>query len=565
MADQKDIQMFRTLLEKWIDQDRAKRLILQSKQAPESKETLAQRSLRKAEEFTSEPVIEEVETQDIQADKWILQKGWEAVSEFWTEAKFELKWAEPGETFWQWLKREVVNLWKLGSNIWTDILEIAWGTADFISNIWTDILEIAWGTADFIWEVIDEPGAKVESAKTLWQWFLWLIRKAGRFWLELWSGQELDISKDEKIANAIWEGIKKEAIDKFWTIEKARKTLTENPLDAFLFVRGWLKWLKDSWLSKADQARIKELTKESDVAIEQFLKPTKWTTKQITKKITPEIQKRLKDWRLKPGDRETIKEITDANVESVWKDIWEFISAWKVKWEVDFDWMIDVLVKADSKARVDWNIIPWREAEVKFINSQLDFLWQLQKTYWKNLPADKQLELKRQYDVVFDKTVTRDKITKFQDELQVELADILRVELAKNNPDLDILNKEFTFNKWLQKVLDETLERTAWQDPVWLINRIDKIQQWGAWATIWATIGGTTWWPLGAAVWALFWWALWLKLTKVMASPKYRLADAKKKAELADAIASWDATKVEKILDTLTISLGITTISDDNE
>jgi hypothetical protein len=216
--------------------------------------------------------------------------------------------------------------------------------------------------------------------------------------------------------------------------------------------------------------------------------------------------------------------------------------------------MIDVLAKEDSKLRVDWNIIPWNETSVKFINSQLDFLQQLEKSYGKNLPADKQLELRQKYDAVFDKTITRDKITKFQDDLQVKLADSLRAELAKNNPDLDKLNKEFTFNKWLQTVLDETISRTTWQDPVWLITELRKQSQWTAWAIVWWTAWATIAWPLWAAVWAVFWGVVWGKLTKVLSSPKYKLVSSKKKAELADAILRWDAWKVEKILDWIIIT-----------
>ena len=80
--------------------------------------------------------------------------------------------------------------------------------------------------------------------------------------------------------------------------------------------------------------------------------------------------------------------------------------------------------------------------------------------------------LKRSFDTVFDKAVTRDKIAKFQDEVDVKLADTLRTELAKNNPELANLNKEFSFYKNLDTVMQETLSRTTGQADVGLLQAI---------------------------------------------------------------------------------------------
>lgn len=80
--------------------------------------------------------------------------------------------------------------------------------------------------------------------------------------------------------------------------------------------------------------------------------------------------------------------------------------------------------------------------------------------------------LKRSFDTVFDKTVTRDKISKFQDEVDVKLADTLRTELAKNNPEFAKLNKEFSFYKGLDKVMQETLSRTTGQAEIGLLDTI---------------------------------------------------------------------------------------------
>lgn len=552
MASEREIQIFRDLLEKWVDQDRAKRLIRDARtpaEEPIRKETLVERIQREGQELETQldKWIKEEEWRVVEEEKkGKLQRVWEAVSEFWEEKKLKLEAKKPWETFGEGFKRELTNLWKLWVNVWTDV-----------AQLWGD-------TLDFVWEVIDDPWQKIEDAKTLWQWFLWLIRKAWRLWLELGTWKEItDISKEEQIANKIWEWISREAKDKFGTKEKAVETLTQNPLDVFLFVRGWLKGLKDAWLSKTDKKKIEKLTEEADQQIEQFLKPTKKTTKQVTAEISPELQKRLTTGKITPADRKVVLEQTQKEIDRVWKDIWEFIEKGRVKGEIDLSEMVNTLAKEDSKLRLDGQIIPWNEAQAKFITAQLEFLAALERAYGKNLPAAKQLELKQKYDVVFDKAVTRDKITKFQDDLQVKLADTLRAELAKNNPDLDKLNKEYSFNKWLELVLEETIERTRWQDPVWLITELRGASQGTLWAAVWAWIGWTVWWPLWATVWAIMWGATWAKLTKVLGSPKYKLLSAKKKAELADAIAKWNKTKVDKILDWMTVTLWISIVSED--
>jgi len=369
-------------------------------------------------------------------------------------------------------------------------------------------------------------------------------------------GKEMKTESGQtKMLDAIWRKIKQD----YGTPKKVKKELIENPA---LLLEIWVSAIKKLWrskLTKQDLKKIDELEEQVVANIEESINPTTKVTKQQTSEITPWIKERLQSWELTPSDRKTMKLQVDNEVQRIWSDIGDFIKEWKVKWEINLGWMVDVLVKEDSKIRLDWVIIPWNETKSKFINTQLEFLASLEKKFGKNLPTSFQNELRQKFDVVFDKTITRDKITKFQDELQVSLADSLRAELAKNNPDLDKMNQNYHFYKGFQNVLDETIERKIGQDPLGLLWTIQTGVWSGIWATIWTGVGWPVWWTIGA----ITWWAIWSKLTRVLKSPKYKLASAKQKADMADAIANWDVGKLEKILDSIIIGQGISELTDE--
>lgn len=536
MAATKEAQQFRELIKRWIPQDRAVRLIQQSRSWEVKKQqSLAERTLRQADEFWANQIEEEVVTPESTKSPETLDVLENSISDkvtnFWKKIQEEAR-GEVTQATWSELpfteeSKLAENFIPSSKKAFWEVVEVVWSPIEAIGNLWATI------------KAITMKG--LENDPLLWRFF---------------ESSEWDKAIQEAISE--WATKVKAKIEEKWVIKATNEAIQEDPALAATIVTSLFKKLGRVWgISKSEQAKIDKLKKESEAKINQFLKPTKNENKQIAKKITPEIQQRLKDGRITASDREVLKEITDTNVENVGQKIWDFIEAGKVQWEIDFDKMIDVLVKEDSKLRIDWQVIPGNEASVKFLESQLNFLGQLEKTYGKNLPADKQLELRQKYDVVFDKTVTRDKITKFQDDLQVKLADSLRAELAKNNPDLDVLNKEFAFNKGLQKVLDDTIERTTGHDDKWLIGTLSAWQQGWIGATIWGTAWFAVWGTPWAIVLAAIWGATWAKLASVVASPKYKLVSAKKKAELADAIAENNPWKIEKILDSIIISQGI--------
>lgn len=421
-----------------------------------------------------------------------------------------------------------------------------------------------WGVSDFVlasmkWELNNLGSSFQLVGQTIWAWadVVWeWLENIIQDWLVEWV--------EDKIKSSVASVANSEAAK--WIAESYKGFKERNPeaarnIEATINISEILPFSKAGKLIKKtepkDTPKSIELEKEAEAKAEEFLKPTKVVTKQQAKQITPELLERIKSWELKTWDREFVKKQAELQLETVGKNIWDFIEQWNVKGDIRLDSLVDVLAKADNELRIDWVLLPWNEQASKFINKQVDFLWQLETKYGVNLPSSKQVELRRLYDVVFDKSVTRDKITKFQDEMQVKLADELRKELAKNNPELAKLNLDFSFYKWLDNVLWETIERTTGQNKTWLLTTLSAGQQWwvGAaiWASAWATIWGIPW----AAIWATIWGAAWAKLAKVVSNPKYKLVDAKKKSELADAIANGKTSKVEKILNSIIISQNI--------
>ena len=411
------------------------------------------------------------------------------------------------------------------------------------NEIWTAFQLIgqgAWAVTDIVWEGL-ENSVQLFTPEVVEGGIEWAIKGI------------TDTETVQSIAES-YNSFKEKNPEAAWNLEA-----TVNIAELIPWVKAVTKWIKTpdaKWEIKQIK-KVEELEKEAIWEVEQFLKPTKIATKDITKRITPELIRRLKSWELKAADREVLQAQAKEQIGLVWEEIGDFIKKWKVKWEVRLDSLIDTLAKADDKLRLDGQVLPGNEAAVNFINKQVDFLAKLEWRYGVNLPANKQVELRRLYDVVFDKTITRDKITKFQDDIQVKLADNLRKELAKNNPELDKLNKDFAFAKWLDTVLEDTIQRTTGQAPVWLITTLQAGQQgWigaAVWGAVWASVWGVPW----AAVWAILWGTAWAKLAKVVWNPKYKLVSAKKKSELADAIVSGNQTKIDKILNSIIIGQNI--------
>lgn len=515
-----------------------------------------------AEPVAQTSVIEKTETEKVETPKeagliWRIFARWTQAFKEW---KWPLEWLETG------VSETITDFGKQAqAAAESETVQATWEEIPFtekskiLKNIKPSFEKAVWGLAETV-------GSPIDSAVNLWK----VLKATTMKWMESWLlGTFIKSSEwDKVIQEALtWEMAKfKEKVNEKGFVKTVNEAMQEDPLVWITLLTSWMKKIwRAGGLSEKQINKIDTLEKEAKQNIQEFLDPTKAVTKQKTKEITPQIMEKIRTWKLTPEDREIIKEKVEADIENVGNKIGDFIAEWKVKWEIQLDKLVEVLANEDKKLRIDWVLAPQNAPASKFINSQLDFLQQLESKYGTNIPTDKQVELRQLYDVVFDKTITRDKITKFQDDLQVKLADALREELAKNNPDLAKLNKEYTFAKGMDFVLEETLERRTGRPEQWLIDIVIWGQQGTAWAVIWATVWWQIWWTLWAGVWAMFWGAIWAKIRSITSSPKYKLVTAKKKLELADAIARGDIGKVEKIADSIIISTWISALPEDEQ
>ena len=504
-------------------------------------------TVQKWEEWFIWPVRPDVETTETTG---LTQKG-----------TFE-QFSEAGAAFPKW----AVETWK-------GIVEAAWQTFTWLANIWQKkVLDVA----NLIREKIGKEPLTIEEATQawldptwwlqttlsqdlldIWQWSLSLWLTSYFPWTTLVLNSAAQTEGWEALLLPLTEAIAKgwEIINEVPWLKQFRESLPEEErvdFDAFtwqialLWIWKSLKEIK----AKYNQSKQVKLTKEAEWLVKEFVKPTKETTKTITKEITPEILERKITW-----TREQVWDIAKAGIETSWKAIEKFIEEWRVKWEMPISQLVDVLAKEDAALRFEWKILPWKEPQVKFIDKTLNFLEQLEKTKaWEKLTAEQQIALKRSFDTVFDKTITRDKITKFQDDLQVKLADNLRAEISKNNPSFAKLNKDYSFYKSLDTVMSETLLRETWQS-VWLWTTVSWLQKWTLWAWLWATIWTTAAWPIWTIVWGALWAVTWAKLQSIISSPKWKLVSANKKANLAKTLAEWNPAKIETLLRSFAITL----------
>lgn len=415
------------------------------------------------------------------------------------------------------------------------------------------------------WELAETIGSPIDSLINLWS----TLKAITVVWMEsdpiLWRLLKPS-DTDKAIQEALTESASKvkDKITQKWVIKTVNEALQEDPALAVTMVTSIFKKLWRSWnLSKKEQLKIDELRESAEADIEKFLKPTKEKTKEITDKISWEVVDRNIQ-----GTRKEVSEVAKLEVKRLDKEIDNFVESDQFTGEINISKLNDELNKFEDKLiePKSWLIIPWRESDFKFIVDTREFLEDLATKTGNNLSPDQSQFLKKSFNQVFKGNLTS--LEKFQNSVKWKLGLTLRDELAKDNPALDSLNKDFSFWISLDNVLDETIKRTKGQwEGGWLETKASTARRdiWkGWWAavgwSIWGAIAGTEW----AIVWAALWSILWLKVANkidlVASSPKYKLISAQKKKDLADAITSQDAGKVEKILDSIIIAQWIQTI-----
>lgn len=409
--------------------------------------------------------------------------------------------------------------------------------------------------AETLWSPIESAGNVLSTLKAV------LVKWAEE---DPVFGRFFESSESDKvIQDALLEaGAKlKKDISEQGILTLANKKIQEDPLLVVSALTSIFKKIGRLWnISKKDQLKIDELQASAEADVEKFLKPTKEKTKETTEKIAAEvIEKDIQ------GTRAEVKELSKAKVEELGKDIDAFVSSPEFTGEINISKLTDELNKFEDKLIEPKSglVIPWNEADFRFIVDTREFLENLATKTGDNLTADQSQFLKKSFNQVFKGNLTS--LEKFQNTVKGKLGITLRNELAKDNPTLDALNKDFSFWISLDNVLGETIRRTkgqaewGWLETKASTTRRDVWKGSGAavWGTIWGTIAGTEWAVVWAALGTILWTKIANKIDVVASSPKYKLISAQKKQALADAIAEQNAWKVEKLLDAIILAEGI--------
>lgn len=397
---------------------------------------------------------------------------------FWLPKTWEpIKIAPSIKKAWQVAKQKIQEAWNIDPT----------ATATKIWEVWTQIgLSVAW------WPKLPTKISWLKTwAKTLWA----LATKWAVEWARYWLWTEWKIDPKEVALSAWFET----AIPLLWL---GKKTL---------------------W---------KALSKSAMDDISQALWATKKQYKQKAIKIIPEFIKRGIVW-----SREWLKKISWEWLEKFWQQIDDFVEAWKLDDVVISTKPInDILSDALEETMVSWKVV--NQTKYNAIKWLQDVVSQFDEFTGKEA---------RQIRKIFDDIVYATKWgiwiedMTYKNWLVKSMADALRGQIAKSSPDLAELNKQFSFYKNLNDIVNETLERTSsqtWWLRKWFATAVWWLQQW--------------------------WWSdriIWYLASKVFldatSSSLWKTVSWQLKKRLADAITSWDPTTINKAIKAINDSANV--------
>lgn len=407
----------------------------------------------------------------------ILAEPWQAAIKFlWEKVTKPLVWLLPESWFKQKLLQNVEE-------------NIQWAQKPQETLVpWASPESKAYKWAKLVWDII-------QTVALPWPWG---VTKGA--WLIKWAWQ----------------------LAKQWAIETAKFTAISDkrlptPAELAVWTLGNVAlWWAIKWLWVVGKYLPPALKKSAEKSVSEALAPTGKKMKQITEKITPEFLK--KGIR---GSQETIRSIAKEWVERFWQKIDDAIEWWALdKVYIPRQTVDDVLTLAKESTMVWWKVV--NTVEHKVISEIQDMISQFpEKVWWKEARGIKSILDKMVY-------ATKGGIwaedLSYKNTLYKEVADTLRRELSKANPDLASLNKEFSFYKNLFDIIDTTIKRQKPQ--TWWLRKIAGAIVW------WSTQG----WPIDKIL-SYIGTKLFLDATS---SATRNTISAQTKNKIANMIAVWD-------------------------
>ena len=526
MASEKEINQFKDLIWRWIDQDRAKRLIIEAREwVPTPPEWLAQRALREWEEFIWWKFVWWVDVEE--GTLWQkLKERWEWLIETITTKQEifspELRaWVTDliNKTIWktEWWKKtlEAIDVfWQLINKMpWTEFIK------EKIEDKIDSTLKTAWVIKDAAWAVND----------VIWEWinevleFTWLDKQIEK-WVKAIS--ETETWKEVFTALEKW----KQAFELIKKLAPWLATVWEAWLEVWELTWLWKAWkvwketletgikklptpsLKSQWLA---ESLLDTTFKFKPSQKKRFRKPNIWGWKTpseyllekwiITDSSTPEdVVKWLENL------NKTSKNTVDSSLSSIPDLFTENKSTDKI---------LSVLLKETSDT-------PWLEDVVNRLNEL-----GAKSTRWEWLTLTEINEVKRSSDDILHLfwvtwNIREWTLKKWLVNLRDDVKTFIENEAGKRwVTNIKDLNKDTQLSNELLKMIDDNLEAWASTRLIWLT---DFFVAW-----IW-----TAWWDLWIWIWAV-------ALKKLAESDRFKIALAKRFAELPSDKVTEIAWKVQ--------------------
>jgi len=519
MASEKEINQFKDLIDRWIDQDRAKRLIIEARKwTPEPTEWLAQKALREWEEFIGWDFNDWVEEKPfIPEDLWWKLKDslqeqvlWEWLVSKWIQSAEEAIESFTGWEPW-WLDVWVVKTLEA----W---LRITWWAVNEVFNqawiaIWETLIKPNLESLDTaalqkIKEVTDVPIDVIKSVlenENVQKW-LALAKK----WIDLIPE---DIQTDiEAALNIFWWG----------QVKKWSKLITKN-LDAIEVPKIKLPSLKNQDIA---ESLLDTTFKFKPSQKNKFRQPTLGNGKSPSQYL---IEKGIIKESSTADD--VLKWLTELAKNSK-KAVDDWLSGIKETFKhKETNQIIDVLLNETSD-------VPWLETIVNRL-SELKAKW----NRWEWLSLSEINEVKRSSDEILNlfsvtgwlkEWAIKKWLWNLRDSTKKFIEKEADKQWFKNVKDL---NKDTQLSNELLKIIDSNLE--AWRSNrlIWLTDFLV------AWTWI-------AWWDLWIWLWAV-------ALKKLAESERFKIALAKRLSnvpsvkvdEIITKLNKWEIlTWIEKVL-----------------
>jgi len=404
----------------------------------------------------------------------------------------------------------------------------AWANR-FWSKLWIRPIETKYGTI-FPWT---EPWSEAQKWITEWVVKAWLWASQAAFsaafpvWTTfLWEASKTEVWQDVfwaiwEASGAVWEKILPDAL--LWRLTEGTRMELTQAIPMF-WIPLIAKAIKISWAKAAPFIKKSAL---DDVS--KAINPTKEAAKANLESIAPEFIRRKIVWTL-----ETIEDIAETWRDIAWKKLGDFIERADLKWSIKANPIINWLAWEQSKTIVKWIVVD--PQKYCLINK----LWDIILNIGDELPANYWRALR----IAFDDIINRKKwfdpssVDKLDISIQKPIANEIRKQLAKENPELAQLNKDFHFYETLYEVTKETIKRKRPQS-----GKLQKLfsTSIGAWFAWW------TWSPL-AAIWAYM---VSENFINFISSTLFKTLKAQSKNKLADLLIEWDISWVNALINTL--------------